>query len=764
MVARRLLFTSFFLALFVFFASAAAGSKCVIDGAAYNEYDFDSSTTKCRLCLPSVSETSWSTTDDPCLCLCGVRKSAIPQACVDEIYYHGGNDWPNPNVEDAKGGGCGRNWCVGGQMGKMCCVTNAFKSSNEYCVKPFDKRVLVVDDPSAETCFNFYNPPHKKAPNCPVVPGQTSGVALETQNECASASERSSCNGGYCCKKNCVSTSEVCTVAFEGFGVYNLQIGDHVEIGEYDYFLADVSSLEDFVLVNVSKSGSVIEGFKHLNKDDEPLVFFGVGMKLENIFNDSFGFFNARMSFTAPDGSIPTKLPEATVFPKADVVSGSQSSEFPSVSWEGQGSLEDALNVSSSDVPTSTGLGEYGAVAGCNLFGVCGGLIPQECSQSGASVASYRCTERSGGKRWMCRQNWESDWNFLSCPPCPQEFTFDKCVGGGFLGMQRRSFCFQDYSTECFSDANACGSDQALQSFDCQFTLVGVKYCCRTGKAVASERPTTTLVATPSLDSSSSADGPQLVFPGVSTGQAGAAGDEVDRGSIPDQVSRFFFSPPPVVNITRFVSFPIGIRLSLSQNQAYPVVESVDNGAYVHVNSTFKLTSRMRCFGPSACECGLLQRVNDSNTVFQCTFRPPVNGDYDLIAMDVHGNDNKDFVHQARLIPGQPAVLIAVVEREKVDLLLFLTAFAVFMALVFAGYFVYRKLRARALRMQRLLKKKKRLEQELSMLKYRYLKREIDEKSYQSLQTVLEREFNELNVKIADETERQHKRGRRSLV
>ncbi|MFA6048596.1 MAG: hypothetical protein WC792_01440 [Candidatus Micrarchaeia archaeon] len=703
-------------------AAPALPAQCTINGTAYNEYDFNPANDKCQLCVPGVSTTQWSATNHPCLCICGMRKSAVPPSCVDEIYYHGGNAWPANNSQDAPTGGCGRNWCAGGEggKGKMCCVTNAY--GNDYCTAPSDKRISIVDDPSG--ICNYTNDVPPLAPACPLpLPGELAPAIPQT-NPCENKEDRENCGTAKaCCKGVCVTEGAECKAAFTGFGNYSLHIGDHVELGEYDLFLVD-GTRSGIAWLNLSKSGSIISSKIILEKGAaEKQISAGPGTiakaALLRVYDDAAGKFTAEILLSAPQAKpspLPTKTPAPTPKPKDD--------ELP------------ALSRNYFNNPPE----------GCELFSACGGAPPAGCVEKKAPTTAFTCREAAKGKIWRCRTRYETPGSFLLCPQCPQGFTHGGCAAGEGFGMQK-ALCHKDYASDCATEAG-CGSDETLGEISsCDFNASGLKYCCATPEGIAPQEPTPvpvllppipTPAQNPAVNASENATGPQK--------------------NILEKAARAILGPPPVVNITRLIHFPIGLQIQVFEANPFPVVEGADNGAFVEVRAAYKLSDKMNCTGPSDCECSLLSRTADTLVNYQCVFHPPVDGVYNLIAWDVNGNDNWEYVHSVKLTPGAPAVLQTALEKEKLDLILLFLSAILFIALAAAAYYAYHKISARFLRLQRLRAKKDHLEQEQKMLKYRFMRREISDASYQKLQDAIEKEMNEVKVDIADEVERQAKR------
>ncbi len=702
----------------------ALPAQCTIDGKNYNEFDFDLSTNKCRLCLPEVSASQWSTTDNPCLCLCGVRRSSIPQTCISEIYFHAGGAWPSPNGQDVSSGGCGRNWCAGGMNGSMCCVTNAFPDSNNYCIAPSDKRISIVPDPSNSTC-SYSNPVHDAPPDCPLpLPGQASGNSTNPPAfQCGGKNDRDPCGsqGNWCCKNACVSASQPCPEAFGDFGTFQMHLGDHAELGEYDVFLVD-GSPSGLAWLNLSKSGSVISS-KIILETGKPKAIFDKSRAITNAtllrtYGEGKTGFTAEIQFLAPQAR-PTPSAIATPSP-----SPTPTDENPAI---------DARKYFNQPPE------------GCEVFSACGGTPPSDCVEQKAEVAAFSCREAATGKRWKCRQVWESDWSAI-CPSCPPGFTHDGCKFGGPYFVQSKAYCHKDYESDCASDAG-CGSDQTLSEISsCDYVASGLKYCCKTPMGLELPSPTPTPIPLPPI---------------ARQAQSGEENQtNAPQKGIVEKIARAVLGPPPLVNITAFVHFPVGVVIPIYEGKSLPIVESADNGAFVEVRAAYKIADKMNCTGPSDCECSPLSRTADTLVNFQCVFHPPVNGTYSLIVRDVQGNDNSEYVHLVQLTPGQSAKLETALEKEKIDLIL-MFVFALFaLAILAVAYFAYQKISAKFLRLRHLQQKKKHLEQEQKMLKYRFMRREISESSYQKLLDAIEKETNQVKVDIVDEMEKQSKRKR----
>ncbi len=229
-----------------------------------------------------------------------------------------------------------------------------------------------------------------------------------------------------------------------------------------------------------------------------------------------------------------------------------------------------------------------------------------------------------------------------------------------------------------------------------------------------------------------------------------------ENQSFYDKVHEFVYGYPAttvnVTNITHLTVFPAGMDSKLVEKDSKFIIGEMVNVGYGVAVSTYPLSS-IQCTGSSLCECRLSPNYTAGMTFFQCTFFPYVNGTYYLYVRDVHGNDNSKFTHAVKLVPDKAPELVYSQPADR--LLLVLVALVLFIMLVSAFAFYWRKMRAGGETMQKLLAKKAQVEDDLKVIQYRYMKRELSDEQYLQQYGAKQAELSQVGARIREEEEMQ---------
>ncbi|MFQ5405795.1 MAG: hypothetical protein ACE5DI_01420 [Candidatus Micrarchaeia archaeon] len=171
------------------------------------------------------------------------------------------------------------------------------------------------------------------------------------------------------------------------------------------------------------------------------------------------------------------------------------------------------------------------------------------------------------------------------------------------------------------------------------------------------------------------------------------------------------------------------------------------------------------------CSCSLRHKLSPElfadksllYRVFNCVVNANetglVNGSYRLLAFDSHGFSN-ELRDKIVLVPGASSV---VTEREVVVTANdpFLTALLALVLLSVVGavaFQVREKLKSEEEKRNALFKKKAQVENDFKMLKYRFLKRELDEVSFRKIWDAKEKEYSDIKTRILEQQERLKKK------
>lgn len=192
------------------------------------------------------------------------------------------------------------------------------------------------------------------------------------------------------------------------------------------------------------------------------------------------------------------------------------------------------------------------------------------------------------------------------------------------------------------------------------------------------------------------------------------------------------------------------ISLSSFYTTPNPLVGGMGaNGSGVF-RSTYSL-SNITCDGPSACDCRLFSRQGEMQ-LFDCSFGSPVNGNYSFLVFDEAGHNNS-ALDMVSLAPGQSAQIIVqrIVMQQPISFEVTVAVILVALAVLFYGSFKFFDwLFGNYRKVAELTSRKKEIEQEFKVLKYRFMKREIDEMSFRKAWADNEKEYTELKRKLGD--------------
>ncbi len=181
-----------------------------------------------------------------------------------------------------------------------------------------------------------------------------------------------------------------------------------------------------------------------------------------------------------------------------------------------------------------------------------------------------------------------------------------------------------------------------------------------------------------------------------------------------------------------------------------PISENLDGKASGEFASE-ALLATLTCQGPSPCTCAFGEREENlsGRYPFQCRFSKPVNGIYVISAFNIAGRGNSA---QINLVPGKSAQVVAASEAPHPVVI----AAAALIILSILGYGAFRLFDWIFSDYRKLTKAKKRkeeLESDFKMLKYRFMKREVDGPTFKKLWTEKDKEYTEVKSQV-DELEK----------
>ena len=182
------------------------------------------------------------------------------------------------------------------------------------------------------------------------------------------------------------------------------------------------------------------------------------------------------------------------------------------------------------------------------------------------------------------------------------------------------------------------------------------------------------------------------------------------------------------------------------------ILENVQTRASAMVSSDQPITG-VTCDSPtenseSLCNCELTeQNSNGNETTYSadCVISPPVRGRYVVVFTNAAGATK---TAELTLTPGEAAEL-RVIQRGQ-DLTFW--ALAAIALMLFAGgvYLVARKLEEIVTYKEKLIEKKGSLLNDMKMLKYRLMKRELDDLAYKKAYDLKQKELAEVEARIAE--------------
>lgn len=176
-------------------------------------------------------------------------------------------------------------------------------------------------------------------------------------------------------------------------------------------------------------------------------------------------------------------------------------------------------------------------------------------------------------------------------------------------------------------------------------------------------------------------------------------------------------------------------------------VVSPDQPLIALIPTSVDKLSRIECIPPQnrQCDCFI---TPENPGEFRCQFPIPVEGEYSL---NLESDEYKAYGNfTLSLIRGEAPHLEQVVRQETItsSALLFAISFAVISVVAYLAYFAYKIANRKRDAMNSLYDQRKKLEDDLKVLRYRFFKREIDATTYNSLFKQKEQELSELNELI----------------
>lgn len=152
--------------------------------------------------------------------------------------------------------------------------------------------------------------------------------------------------------------------------------------------------------------------------------------------------------------------------------------------------------------------------------------------------------------------------------------------------------------------------------------------------------------------------------------------------------------------------------------------------------------SAASCTGPSQCSC------RADGTAFTCSFSPPVSGTYSLQL----SSENLSSTYYLELHEGKQVKLTSVLEAEPPSARWPFYAMAA-LGIIFVAYLAYRaygRLTRKKRSIRQLQQRKTEIEHDMEALRYRYMKREIDEITLAQLMQQKKLELIQLQAQLQD--------------
>ena len=171
-----------------------------------------------------------------------------------------------------------------------------------------------------------------------------------------------------------------------------------------------------------------------------------------------------------------------------------------------------------------------------------------------------------------------------------------------------------------------------------------------------------------------------------------------------------------------------------------PVIEGFNVSASGNFKSAFALVS-IYCVGPSYCSCQLFKR-SESSEPFECIFTQPVNGSYGIYAYDELGNTNEGQGSQLLFNTGKSAQLVVQSTLPYWAVLAVLVI--AFFVIVYSAFKLFDWLFVGYRHVASLKRRKAEIEEEFKMLKYRFMKREIDDTTFRKQWAERDSEYSEI--------------------
>ncbi|MFH1199581.1 MAG: hypothetical protein V1708_00780 [Candidatus Micrarchaeota archaeon] len=173
----------------------------------------------------------------------------------------------------------------------------------------------------------------------------------------------------------------------------------------------------------------------------------------------------------------------------------------------------------------------------------------------------------------------------------------------------------------------------------------------------------------------------------------------------------------------------------------YPSAGVIESAHFVAMGSASVHLITVSCSGPSQCACDARE------SGFSCQFSPPVKGTYSLL----FSSENLSSIYFLELEPGKQVALTSVLESEPASnrLIFYAMAFLGIAFLAYLLYLAYRRLTGKKRGVRRLITRRIEIEHDMEALRYRYMKREIDEITLAQLMQQKKLELIALNAEIS---------------
>lgn len=213
------------------------------------------------------------------------------------------------------------------------------------------------------------------------------------------------------------------------------------------------------------------------------------------------------------------------------------------------------------------------------------------------------------------------------------------------------------------------------------------------------------------------------------------------------------------------------VRIGTLGNESIdPFSKNKLGGVFNSTNPLESISCQPREEGASVCECNFEKELYSSDfsnssyniTAFSCVVSPGkklVNGNYSLTVADVYGasNGGRDVFY---LEPGVPNIGVY---REPAaaswdSLYALIAGIALISTALYTLNYFKKKVEAREARRNQYSAKKAQVENDFKMLKYRFLKRELDEVSFRRLWDEKQKEYSEVKTRLLEEEEKLKKK------